>query len=235
MPAIRVEKALIVGGFAFNLKPVLAVTGLCKDYRFIDINSFPADYSLKDMQDKVAREIDCYQPQIVIAYSMGGLLALGALELSLMKSIPVILINSSPYFIKNGIWQGIQPADFASLMDRLNKGSLHEFMCYLTRLFAYPKLKGKPSDYSSWWSYVSQEQLSNILDILFHTDLRATAANHKERIFWLWSKDDNLLKTAPTQGMEIFQNHLILNNSSHLLINQEQLVIAISKVIEGLP
>lgn len=213
------QRALFIGGFAFNLAPVMMLTQIFPNYQFIDINHFSDRQSYPLILESITWQIRQYQPQFIIAYSMGGLFALDALKLLDNNSSKLIIINGSPYFMAQKNWNGLIVDDFNQLKAKLGNLEVTVFMSYLTRLFAYPKEDYQKLISSSWWSNTSKSQLSNLLEILYTADLREVLPYYSHQITWINGKLDNLIKLNNLPSRQI-----LLPDSSHLILNQEEIL-----------
>lgn len=212
-------KLLLIGGFGFNELPLKGISELFGEYRFIDINQFSENYTLEMMADKLIQIQSQYMANYIVAFSMGGLLVLKAMELSAMPlADKVILLNSNPCFMTKENWQGVSHQDYESLLTRLSSSSFDSFMTYLSRFFAYPYPISKEVDYKKWWANTDHKRLLNLLSIFVATDLREKCAKFIEQITWINSSDDALVKMNQSH-----HNSFILDNSSHLLLDKYQL------------
>lgn len=218
MPASEL-KLLLVGGFGFNQLPLKGISELFGEERFIDINQFGEDYTLEMMAGKLIQIQSQYMANYIVAFSMGGLLVLKAMELSAIPlADKVILLNSNPCFMEKESWYGISHQDYESLITRLSKSSLDSFMTYLSRFFAYPYPISKEVDYKKWWANTDHKCLLNLLSIFVATDLREECAKFIGQVIWINSSDDALVKMNQS-----CHNSFTLANSSHLLFDKDQL------------
>lgn len=218
MPASEL-KLLLIGGFAFNDLPLKGVSELFGEDRFIDINQFNDDYTLEMMADKLIQIQSQYMGNYIVAFSMGGLLVLKAIELSTISlADKVILFNSTPCFMTKENWQGVSYQDYESLLTRLSSSSFDSFMTYLSRFFAYPYSISKEVDYKKWWANTNHKRLLNLLSIFVATDLREGFAKFIDQIIWINSSEDILVKMNQSR-----HNSFTLANSSHLLFDKHQL------------
>lgn len=244
-------KITVIGGFGFNAKPLEFIYSLVNfdgAINFVDINLFPAAFTLNDMSDYVAGMVNennkdknyrhpsyvCVDPsqvennrgcgndkqRILIAYSMGGLIALDLAFRQPYEFDKIILINSTPKFIANSNWGGIKALDFRRLQKRLEDSSIKDFMKYFTTLVAIPERIRDWNNYFSWWSDVSKEQLQNLLQILAATDFRADMYKLGERLIMVNAVNDVLIKN----------NNLLvtthwLKNATHLHVEDAQEII----------
>lgn len=212
-------KLLLIGGFGFNDLSLSGVSELFAEYRFIDINQFSENYTLEMMANHLIQTQSEYQADYIVAYSMGGLVLLKAIELSSIRlANKLILLNSTPCFMAKEDWQGVSHYDYESLFTRLSRSSFDSFMIYLSRFFAYPYPINKEVNYKTWWANTNHKRLSNLLSIFFIADLREKSAKYIDQITWVNSSDDALVKIN-----EPWQNSIILANSSHLLFDKHQL------------
>ena len=157
---------------------------------------------------------------ILIAYSMGGLVAIDAALKAPDKFTKIILINSTPKFIAADNWDGIKSSDFQKLQNKLENSSIEDFMKYFTSLVAFPERIRDWNRYSSWWSNTAKGQLQNLLQILFMVDFRNEIYQLHEKIVMINAKNDVLVKN----------NNLDLesywcDNSSHLKIDNASRII----------
>lgn len=212
-------KLLLIGGFGFNDLALSGVSELFAEYRFIDINQFSENYTLEMMAAHLIQVQSEYQADYIVAYSMGGLVLLKAIELSSIRlANKLILLNSTPCFMAKEDWQGVSLQNYETLIIRLSRSSFDSFMTYLSRFFAYPYPISKEVNYKRWWANTNHKRLSNLLSIFFIADLREKSAKYIDQIIWINSSDDALVKMNPS-----WQNSFILDNSSHLLFDKHQL------------
>ena len=114
-------KLLLIGGFGFNDLPLKAISKLFGESMFIDINQFSENYTLLMMANHLIQTQSEYQADYIVAYSMGGLVLLKAIELSSIRlANKLILLNSTPCFMANKNWQGVSHQDYESLLTRLS-------------------------------------------------------------------------------------------------------------------
>lgn len=223
-------KLLLIGGFGFNDLALSGVSELFAEYRFIDINQFSENYTLEMMAAHLIQVQSEYQADYIVAFSMGGLVLLKAIELSSIRlANKLILLNSTPCFMAKENWQGVSLQDYESLFTRLSRSSFDSFMTYLSRFFAYPYPISKEVNYKTWWANTNHKRLFNLLAIFLATDLREKCAKYTDKIIWINSSDDALVKIN-----EPWQNSIILANSSHLLFDKYELNAFLSSHILGL-
>lgn len=212
-------KLLLIGGFGFNDIALSGVSELFAEYRFIDINQFSENYTLLMMAAHLIQVQSEYQGDYIVAYSMGGLVLLKAIELSSIRlANKLILLNSTPCFMTKEDWQGVSHYDYESLLTRLSLSSFDSFMTYLSRFFAYPYPISKEVNYKKWWANTNHKRLSNLLAIFLATDLREECAKFIEQVIWVNSSDDALVRIN-----ELWQNSFTLAKSSHLILDRAQL------------
>ncbi len=212
-------KLLLIGGFGFNDLALSGVSELFAEYRFIDINQFSENYTLEMMAAHLIQVQSEYQADYIVAYSMGGLVLLKAIELSSIRlANKLILLNSTPCFMAKEDWQGVSHYDYESLFTHLSRSSFDSFMTYLARFFAYPYLISKEVNYKTWWANTNHKRLFNLLAIFLATDLREKCAKYIEQVIWVNSSDDALVKMNQSR-----HNSFTLANSSHLLFDKHQL------------
>lgn len=210
----------VIGGFAINDTPLNFLNDLATiDY--IDINQFPATYGLEDMSKTVSKSL-AFNNNILIAYSMGGLIAIYMVYRNPDIFNQVILLNSSPCFMENNNWYGIAETSFKKLQKKLELSNIDEFYKYFITLIAYPD-KLPTTQYEVFKSNTSKEQLNNLLNILYETDLRNKLASIKEKFIFINANNDILVKNN-----EFDRNNYWLNNCSHLNIdNSKELIFKI--------
>lgn len=212
-------KLLLIGGFGFNDLPLRVISELFTESRFIDINQFSENYTLEMMADELIQTQSQYQADYILAYSMGGLILLKAIELSGMPfTDKVVLLNSTTCFIAKENWQGVSLQDYESLFTRLSRSSFVSFMTYLARFFAYPYPISKEVNYKKWWADTNHKRLLNLLSIFVATDLREKCIKFIDKIIWVNSSDDVLVKMNQS-----CHNSFTLDNSSHLILDRHQL------------
>lgn len=223
-------KLLLIGGFGFNDLALSGVSELFAEYRFIDINQFSENYTLEMMAAHLIQVQSEYQADYIVAYSMGGLVLLKAIELSSIRlANKLILLNSTPCFMAKEDWQGVSLQNYETLIIRLSRSSFDSFMTYLSRFFAYPYSVNNEINYREWWADTNHKRLFNLLSIFFITDLGEKCAKYIEKIIWINSSDDVLVKIN-----EPWQNSIILANSSHLLFDKYELNAFLSSHILSL-
>lgn len=188
----------VIGGFGFNAKPLQFLYSLIRqniEINFIDINLFSAIFTLNDMSDFVLGETkENKGKNILIAYSMGGLLAFNLALRQLHAFDKIILINSTPKFIADDNWHGIKDLDFQRLQKKLEDSSIENFMKYFTSLVAIPERIRDWGNYSSWWSGTSKEQLRNLLQILSVSDFRQDIYKLSKKLIMINAINDVLIK-----------------------------------------
>lgn len=217
------DKYSVIGGFGFNSKP-LDFLARQNPIDFFDINLCVAPFSLDDIADAVIAKLlitknSANTPNILFAYSTGGLVAIrvGILQPKLIKQI--ILLNSTPKFMQQqGSWHGISPVDFNKMLGKLNDLALDDFMAYFTSLSAYPK-KVNVSNSTQFVSHTNKATLLNLMNIILTSDLRLELLQLKEKVIAINSDSDVLIAKNTLPLKQIY-----LSDSSHLVLNQEQLL-----------
>lgn len=216
-------QTIIIGGFALNQRPLATLIQQIKNYSFIDINSFTAPFTLEELTQQLTTQFkQQYTSLQIIAYSCGGLLALKLAELMPQQIKSIILINSTPYFMKQDNWQGIAIEDLQLLEQRLEKTPVKNFLNYFTQLIAQP-VKLPQKELHTWHSPAcNQAGLSQWLEIIGKTDLRKLVPQLTPKLIWFNAEYDQLI-LYPKQNS---QAH-ILSASSHLEIDSQQLIAQI--------
>lgn len=223
---------IIIGGFCFNEKPlqfIMALASSSTKIRFIDINQFPAAATLDDMGEYVINIINKDKElatNILVAYSMGGLIALNAALKNLNLITKIILLNSTPKFIESTNWLGIKKADLLDLQNKLEVGSIENFRKYFTALVVFPKRLRDETMYFSYYSETSVAQLKNLLQVIAVADFRANLDIVSKKLVLINATDDVLVKNNNLQ----LNSHYI-NNASHLDLNNFQDIIV--QIIEA--
>ena len=217
----------IIGGFAFNPKLLNFINKRDITVSMIDINLFPATYTLDDMTNEVVGQLDSNKQNIILAYSTGGLIALRIASTQADLLTQVILLNSTPKFIHSENWNGIKETDFKLLYTRLDKESPIEFLPYFAILAAYPK-KIKRLEYQNYFSNSTKESLLNLLNIIQTTDLRLELLSLKTNTLFINSSDDILV---PRNSLPTHCQQTILPDSSHTQFNQELILKILTEVL----
>jgi pimeloyl-[acyl-carrier protein] methyl ester esterase len=216
---MNATKIIVIGGFGVNQRPLTALIEPLTDYSFIDVNAFPAPFTLEALAQQISAQLAKQSDQYcLIAYSCGGLLALKLAELMPQQIKTVILINTTPCFMQQDNWQGIAPSNLQRLRQRLNNGSLHSFMNYFIQLIARPAILNH-AELAAWQSTANNKaNLNQWLDILASCDLRNLISQLTPALIWLNAEQDQLIP-YPQQN----QAAQILTSSSHLELDRQQL------------
>lgn len=220
-------KTIIIGGFALNQCPLDNLIAQLNNYSFIDINEFLAPFDLNELAQQIATQLRQQNNSLkIIAYSCGGLLALKLAELIPQQVKSIILINSTPCFIQQESWQGINLDNLQLLQRRLKKSSLNSFLNYFTQLVARPVTLTQ-NELNTWQSKSSnQTNLSQWLKIIASTDLRDLVPKLTPQLIWLNAEHDQLIP-YPQQN----PHTKTLLASSHLEIDSQQLIAQIGQYI----
>lgn len=214
----------LIGGFAFNTHMFTILDPLAPQH--IDINTLlSAPFSLDDLAQAIITRLDQKQKNTLIAYSTGGLVALkiALLRPDLIKEM--IFINSTPKFIEEDAWRGIKPKDANRLMMKLTTLAKESFMQYFTSLAALPH-KVSSRDYSTWWSDTCVKNLTALMQIIIHTDLRQALEQLSMPLHFINSTLDILVpfnRFTPIQ--------LSLTDSTHLQLNQSELMLFLKNTL----
>lgn len=222
---------LIIGGFGFNLKSLLFIPELLNSnndnpntinsqneiLQFIDINGFRPQYNLDDMTNYALSHLPKINDNLIIAYSAGGLLALNLAYQYPAKVKQVIMLNSSPRFMEDTNWQGINIKNINDLHARLIKNETKDFMTYFSKLAACPQ-RLKQQNILSLTNNPPKSNLINLMQIIKTTDLRREMESIQHKLFWINSEDDVLVPATNTTGTK-----LVLKSSTHLLMNITEL------------
>lgn len=205
----------VIGGFALNYKPLDFLNDLAT-VNYIDINQFPAIFNLEDMCTAIMPLLK-NDNNLLIAYSMGGLLAIDLVYKNPDKFNQVILLNSTPYFIEDSNWLGISEKNFKKLQNKLEISNIDDFYKYFMTLVSYPEL---PTPYTIFKSNTNKNQLYNLLNILYKTDYRDKLSKLKDKFTLINAKNDVLIKN---NFLDIKQYYL--DNCSHLNISPTKEII----------
>lgn len=191
---------IIFGGLLFNYKPLQNIFTGNYNIIFIDSNQFENQQELLKLFELLNRFILKQQsisinfpPKIIIGgYSYGGLLAINFIASYNIKQAKLLLLNSTPCFIKNNSWDGILELDFINLSNKLEKLSLHNFKKYFFNLCnSVPNppqipqtLKiGQTSDDSNHMPQPFNHQLSTEQIFSKYATNKSTILYHLEQIY----------------------------------------------------
>jgi pimeloyl-[acyl-carrier protein] methyl ester esterase len=224
---MNATNVIVIGGFGVNQRPLADLIEPLTDYSFIDVNAFPAPFTLETLAQQISAQLAKQSdPYCLIAYSCGGLLALKLAELIPQQIKALILINTTPCFMQQDNWQGIAPSNLQRLRQRLNNSSLHSFMNYFIQLIARPAILNH-AELAAWQSSANNKaNLEQWLDILASCDLRNLISQLTPALIWLNAKQDQLIP-YPQQN----QAAQILTSSSHLQLDRQQLNAKIAEFL----
>ena len=94
---MNATKVIVIGGFGVNQRPLADLIEPLTDYSFIDVNAFPAPFTLETLAQQISAQLAKQSdPYYLIAYSCGGLLALKLAKLMPQQIKTLILINATP-------------------------------------------------------------------------------------------------------------------------------------------
>lgn len=216
---MNATKVIVIGGFGVNQRPLADLIEPLTDYSFIDVNAFPAPFTLETLAQQISAQLAKQSdPYYLIAYSCGGLLALKLAKLMPQQIKTLILINATPCFMQQDNWQGISQANLQHLQRRLNNSSLNSFMNYFIQLIARPTILNH-AELVPWQSNANHKaNLSQWLEILARSDLRNLVKQLTPQLIWLNAEQDQLIP-YPEQN----QGAQILTSSNHLELDRQQL------------
>lgn len=214
----------VIGGFGFNYQPLKSLDQLNLAINFIDINQFAANYSLEQMAHSLVQQINPTQPIDILAYSSGGLLALKVYHDYPHLINRLILLNSTPRFMMDSNWLGINQTNFNKILHKTTILSPNSLMPYLSTLYAHPYSIAE--NIQMHWSNSNTPQLTNWLSIIHDSDLRGNYL-FTDKLLWLNSKHDSIIKLNLN-----YLNTTIIDDSSHLMINHQQLLIHVNAFLD---
>lgn len=139
-------KITVIGGFFFNVKPLHFLNNLTQtstSIKFIDINLLNIQHiNLDNIIYNVVKFLQPEHKNIIIGYSMGGLIGIKLSHMFPNLVDKLILLNSTPKFLEDRTtephFNGIKYVDYKRLQSKLQKTTLSTFVKYFIRLTIYP-------------------------------------------------------------------------------------------------
>lgn len=205
-------KVVVIGGIALDETPLLPILAKFNEAIFININ----DSDLAEVKYQVINKLNHDGETLLIGYSTGGLILLSIYGQIKHKRVKIVLLNSTPYFMADDLWNGIKSDDYNNLVAKLEQLDRVSFIKYFAALAAYP--------YKRFNQAVAVVNLNNKkflyewLIFIKNTDLRSTLHSIMEPVLMISSQGDILVK--PNRLPE--NNNLtmrVLSNSTHSILN----------------
>ena len=182
-----------------------------------------SDFSLKALTEIVEAYIESIKkPVSIIAWSLGGLIALNVLQRKKIKIEKLILIASTPSFTKKQDWEnGIEQSvfdEFSSNLKRDYKKTLKRFLSLQTRggELAREELRELNQQLNSRGE-PNIKALESGLAILSNTDLRSEHKNNVAAMIVLGEKDTLIPLSVKNEFEKKFPNSeiVILEKTGH--------------------
>lgn len=215
-------KVIVIGGFALDETPLLPILTKFNEAIFININ----DSDLAEVKYQVINKLNHDDETLLIGYSTGGLILLSIYEQIKHKRIELVLLNSTPYFMANDLWNGIKSDDYNNLVAKLEQLDRVSFIKYFAALAAYPCKRHNQT--VNVCSSNDKKLLYEWLIFIKNTDLRNILYSIMEPVLMISSQDDILVK--PNRLPE--NNNItmrVLSNSSHSVLNFGELFELLSE------
>ncbi|MEE8320271.1 MAG: alpha/beta fold hydrolase [Gammaproteobacteria bacterium] len=222
----RCDLVLLHGwGFDYRIWDGMATT-LQADYQ-IERPNIPAP--VFDCCDESSQGIDGYvmplaayfkKPCVLVGWSLGGLVAIRAANRFPDRVRAVVLLASTPCFIKRPDWpSGIEQKQLTGLVGRIQKDaqSALKFFCGLVA-------QGDPSPRQTMRllqarvADLPQEILLSGLDILARTDLRADLATLDCPLAMILGSNDKLVQSASIRDIHKLRpdlHHVLIADAGH--------------------
>ncbi|MDD3267062.1 MAG: hypothetical protein PHC75_07790 [Burkholderiales bacterium] len=213
-------KVIIIGGVAFDETPLLPFINKFTDSLFININND----DLANIQNQIITEICKKEETLLIGYSTGGLILLSVYQEIKHLPLKLVMLNSTPYFMAEPLWNGIFLKDYKILFTKLESLGLAQFCEYFAALAAYPLKNPKKFKQNTC---IDKNYLVKWMNFLKNTDLREQLSKISIPLLLINSTDDILAKTNLLPDNPYITKY-ILSSSTHSILNYDEL----NKILE---
>lgn len=205
-----IRNIIFLSGWSFNASALSIMEEQLRGYHFY-YGHLPQN---NDPETLTAYANTLPSSAILIGWSLGGLLAIRLCALYPERFTRLILLASSPKFVAEGSWQGIDPR----LADQFKEHATNDAdQCaqHFLRLTCYPSSSRRTRRYFATHRYDTQSAESKTfhLNDLLEADLRHQYASLKQPILTIAGARDAVLNTKdsdvmiPNAGHAFFYTH----------------------------
>lgn len=165
----------------------------------------------------------------IAGWSMGGLVAMRLALEELGRVTHLISIASSPRFIKENQWPGVEKTIFANFLQNLSKDPQT-----MIDQFVNLQLNGEAKLYQNKHQ-LKLEALKSGLEILANWDLRSSLANYERPTCFMFGHLDSI---TPRTTMRVMQKHfpnfdyIMFKRAAHMpfLSHQDEFIRALESI-----
>jgi len=173
----------------------------------------------------------------ILAWSLGGLLAIKIAHSWPKKVSQLIFISSQPKFTNARGWKGIDQRQ-ADLYLELSINNINDFYSRFKKLVNYPNKKSNIiRQLNHHFLYLESEQLTKFLKVIFQVDLRHEYCRIEKPILHIINGKDAILNQScyPLKALNEQAKIVIIKDSGHIgfLTHAQKYKEIIGRFVDG--